>query len=346
MQLRTTHDGGATWTLDPLPQALLRAADARDTTTISAVSLSPPFALLNVRFANVRDGWIYGTIPSVDRFGGITTSRWLVTLWSTHDGGATWTKCSLPGIGTEGTTFDLQASSREVYLLGEGPKFTSVLVESPVEHNHWTVVTSPPLPFPAGGSETSANIVLNGRTGWLVEGNDRGITGSLRLKHDGHWTEWSPPCSSVGDSYVVPVASNPNDLGVVCEIGGVFSQPAPKAPPGATPGSWWFYTSNNAGLSFHAVRELHAQQGYFATLASPAPNVFFFQYDSGHGLELVVSRNNARSAHAVFRGLIAYLHFMNRSDGVAIATSPSNTPEMIMTHDGGRSWHIQRFVAR
>ncbi|MHB1089129.1 MAG: hypothetical protein ACYC19_10265 [Acidimicrobiales bacterium] len=346
MQLRTTHDGGATWTLDPLPQALLRAADARDTTTISAVSSSPPFALLNVRFANVRDGWIYGTIPSVDRFGGITTSRWLVTLWSTHDGGATWTKCSLPGIGTEGTTFDLQASSREVYLLGEGPKFTSVLVESPVEHNHWTVVTSPPLPFPAGGSETSANIVLNGRTGWLVEGNDRGITGSLRLKHDGHWTEWSPPCSSVGDSYVVPVASNPNDLGVVCEIGGVFSQPAPKAPPGATPGSWWFYTSNNAGLSFHAVRELHAQQGYFATLASPAPNVFFFQYDSGHGLELVVSRNDARSVHAVFRGLIAYLHFMNRSDGAAIATSLSNTPEMIMTHDGGRSWHIQRFVAR
>jgi len=88
MQLRSTRDGGATWNLEPLPEALLKVADERvGLNAIAAVSPVYPYGLLNVRFANVRDGWIYGTVPSIDRFGGITTSRWLVLLWSTHDGG-------------------------------------------------------------------------------------------------------------------------------------------------------------------------------------------------------------------------------------------------------------------
>jgi hypothetical protein len=298
---------------------------------------------LNVRFANVRDGWIYGTVASFDYFGGITTSRWLVLLWSTHDGGATWSKVSVPGLGSQGPIYDLEASKYEAYLLGEGPKSTAVLVASPVHSDRWSVVTTPPLQPPAGGSEIGGNVVINGHVGWLVEGNDRGVTGSLRLNRESQWTKWSPPCASVGDSYVVPVASDARHLFVVCEIGGVFAQPSPTAPQRATSGSWWLYVSNDAGLHFHAVRELHGVNGYFSALASPIPDVFFFQYDLGSGLKLVMSQDAGKHEHVVFLGLVSYLHFINTMNGVGIAESSSQTSEMIATHDGGRTWSVQRF---
>jgi hypothetical protein len=149
----------------------------------------------------------------------------------------------------------------------------------------------------------------------------------------------------VGDSYVAPVASDARHLVAVCEIGGVFSQPSPKAPPGATPGSWWLYVSNNAGSNFHAVRKLHGAGGYFSALASPTPDVFFFQYDLGSGLELVMSRDAGKHAHVVFHGPVTYLHFVNTTDGIGIAESPSGTSEMIVTHGGGRFWSVLRFTS-
>jgi hypothetical protein len=341
VQLRSTRDGGATWTLETLPRALLTPVDQKYHNSIAALNSSG----LNVRFANARNGWIYGTVANFDYFGGITTSRWLVLLWSTHDGGATWTKVNPPGLASQGPIYDLEVSNYEAYLLGEGPKFTAVLVESPVHSDHWSVVSTPPLQPPVGGSETSGNVVVSEHAGWLVEGNDRGITGSLRLTREGQWTAWSPPCTSVGDSYVAPVASDARHLVAVCEIGGVFSQPSPKAPPGATPGSWWLYVSNNAGSNFHAVRKLHGAGGYFSALASPTPDVFFFQYDLGSGLELVMSRDAGKHAHVVFHGPVTYLHFVNTTDGIGIAESPSGTSEMIVTHDGGRFWSVLRFTS-
>ncbi|MHB1969994.1 MAG: hypothetical protein ACYCPK_07180 [Acidimicrobiales bacterium] len=339
VQLRTTRDGGAAWTVDPLPEALLKIVDQRYHKTIAALNSTG----LNVRFANAHDGWIYATVENFDYFGGITTSRWLVILWSTHDGGATWTRVKPPGIDSQGPLFDLEASPYEAYLLGEGARGTAVLVESPVQRDHWSVVSTPPLPPATGGSATTGNLVVSGHAGWLVEGGDRGITGSLRLSPGGEWTTWTPPCAAVGNSYVVPVASDARHLDVVCEIGGVFAQPSPTAPPGATPGSWWLYASTNAGSSFRAVREVHGVNGYFAALASPTPHSVLFLYDSGSGLEMVRSSDGGRRMHTVFRGSVTYLHFENASDGVGIATSTASTPEMIVTHDGGRSWRVQHF---
>jgi hypothetical protein len=248
-------------------------------------------------------------------------------------------------LASEGPIYDLEVSNHEAYLLGDEPKFTAVLEKSPVHSDHWSVVATPLLQPPVGGSETSGNIVVSGHAGWLVEGNDRGITGSLRLDREGQWTSWSPPCASVGDSYVVPVASDARHLVVVCEIGGVFAQPVPTAAPGATPGSWWLYASNNAGSSFYAVRELHGVNGYFSALASPTPGVFLLQYDLGSGLVLVMSRDAGKHAHVVFHGPVTYLQFINATDGIGIAESTSNTSEMIVTHDGGRSWSVQRFTS-
>lgn len=340
VQLRSTRDGGATWALDSLPRAFLVLVDQKYQNSIAALNSTG----LTVRFANSSDGWIYGTVENFDYFGGITTSRSLMLLWSTHDGGVTWTRSNLSGLASGGPIFDLEASNHEVYLLGEGPKFTAVLLDSPVHRDHWSVVSTPLLPPPVGGSETGGNIALSGHEGWLVEGNDRGITGSLRLNQQGQWTAWSPPCATVGNSYVVPVATDARHLLVVCEIGGVFSQPSPTAPAGAMPGSWWLYVSNDAGSNFYAVRQLHGTNGYFSALGSPISDVYFFFYDRGAGLELVMSRDGGKNMRTVFRGNVAYLHFMNSTDGVGIAKTRSNASEMIMTHNGGRSWIVQSFT--
>ena len=107
VQLRSTRDDGATWTLETLPRALLAPVDQKYHNSIAALNSSG----LNVRFANARDGWIYGTVANFDYFGGITTSRWLVLLWSTHDGGATWTKVNPPDLASQGPIYDLEVSN-------------------------------------------------------------------------------------------------------------------------------------------------------------------------------------------------------------------------------------------
>ena len=67
---------------------------------------------------------------------------------------------------------------------------------------------TPDLFLPAGGGELVGSFVLQGGSGWLVEGNDRGITGSAELQGMDRWTNWAPPCQSVGNSLTVPAASH------------------------------------------------------------------------------------------------------------------------------------------
>ena len=84
LALRETLDGGRTWLPRPLPVALVKAADRK-------VGAYPAFTLsqccdvaLNIRFADQRDGWIYGglfvpgQLPSTVSIG--------PDLWSTHNG--------------------------------------------------------------------------------------------------------------------------------------------------------------------------------------------------------------------------------------------------------------------
>jgi photosystem II stability/assembly factor-like uncharacterized protein len=59
----------------------------------------------------------------------------------------------------------------------------------------------------------------------------------------------------------------------------------------------------------------------------------------------VMSGGAGKRARVVFHGAVTYLHFINTTDGIGIAESPSNTSEMIVTHDGGRSWAVQRFTS-
>jgi hypothetical protein len=290
---------------------------------------------LNVRFANLSDGWIYGGLLVPSQFQGTTAP----TLWSTHNGGATWAQDALPsGLSTTSPIFDLEASAGNVYLMAPD-KTEGVTVESsPVGHDSWRHANTVALNLPAGGAQPSGDFVLQGTRGWLVEGNDRGTTGAAQLDSTGHWVSWVPPCSTVGNSFAVPAASNSSDLVAICVMGGFAEDLSPSAPHGATLGSSWLYFSENGGNGFQAGPELGRQGDVFAgVLASPAPGVVFI----GRGTTVPMLEATYDGGHhwsVVYKGDLDYLGFTSSLQGVGIVQVSSSTRSMIMTFNGGHSW--------
>ena len=249
LQLRATTDAGRTWSLRPLPAGLVAAAD-RKAAGIEA-DLSDG-AGVDVRFADAENGWIYGNLPAESRSGG-AFGVLEPTLWSTHDGGRVWTKRSLAGFPS-GAIFDLEARARLVHLLWQNGGGVVRVESSPVTEDRWRDSSvGATLGNPAGGGDQLGSIVLEGSTGWLIEGNDRGTYGSARLGSDGRWHAWrTPPCSNVGGGFAVPAAATPSELVAVCVMGGFASPLSHAAPRGATIGSSWLYVSHDGGDRFKA----------------------------------------------------------------------------------------------
>jgi hypothetical protein len=355
LSLVKTPDGGRNWATQPLPAKLTATADRLVTNGVpkgSAGFVGLPASLygagygygLGARFATAEDGWIYGALPT-------SASSEVPVLWSTHDGGASWRQLPVRPTSPYSVIMDLEAARGTAYLmLTEPGNVFAVNVEStPVGSDNWHVDSAPRLGLPAGGGQLQGAIVLQGGKGWLVEGNDRGVTGSAQLAGNGKWSGWASPCASVGATYVAPAASSASNLVAACQMGG-FAYSLPKnAPHGATLGSWWLYFSRDGGQSFVAGPRL-GSNGYPFTglLASPGPGIVFLGYGgySSGRPELLGSFDGGRSWTSVYRGTFFYFGFTSSSQGVGLlGAAPNNlaTTEMVMTFDGGRHWAKVRF---
>jgi hypothetical protein len=345
LELRESTDAGRSWSARPLPAALLAAAERKVSGAVAALSEATD---LNVRFADAKNGWIYGGLATPARQGGYSYVASEPTLWSTHDGGSVWHAQAVHGLGSEGALFDVEASAGKAYLMARNGAAAVEVESSPVAHDSWRRERTPSLQNPAGGGEQSGAFVLQGSTGWLVEGNDRGTTGSARLTTGGQWVNWTPPCAAVGHSFAIPAASTPRNLVALCTMGG-FAYPLSKsAPPGATLGSVWLYFSSNAGASFEAGPELRlpARAQYFGgPIASPSPGVVLLPDTAQNGPSaLVASFDRGLHWSIVYHGDVDYLAFTSPSQGFAIIGSQSSTAtRMIMTFDGGRRWQAVTF---
>ena len=330
--LRETTDTGSSWVTRPLPAALGAAAD-RKVSGSSALDECCGGGL-NVRFANSLDGWIYGGLLVPSQFQGTSEAA----LWSTRNGGATWVQDRLPaGLSTTGSIFDLEAADGKAYLMARDKSFGVTVESSPLGQDNWRHDNTVALGSPAGGGEQSGAFVLQGSHGWLVEGNDRGTTGSGELV-GGQWVGWVPPCASVGDSFAIPAASTPEDLVAVCVMGGFAEGLSKSAPKGATLGSSWLYFSSNGGSSFQAGPELGPLGDFFSgVLASPAPGAILLAHGD-MGQELTASFNGGHTWAVVYHGELTYLGFTSPLQGVGIVQSTSTTTKMIMTFDGGHHW--------
>jgi hypothetical protein len=319
LALRKTDDGGRLWSSLRLPRPLLAEAGG------------------GIRFANTDDGWIYGYLASSH-----TTA-----IWSTHDGGASWRSVAIAGFDPAlGGVLDLEASGGRAYTLlymldtvgaYEGPL---VLESTPVGDDDWAPVPAPALGLPGGGGNVTGAIVLQGLTGWVVEGNDRGSSGSVKLV-GGHWSTWVPPCANLGRSLAYPAAANAEDLAAVCLIGG-FASPLPAAAPkGAVLGSAWLYESADGGTSWSPVAQLGKRGEFYGEqLAHPTPASYIVSGISQDKPVLEASFDGGRQWSVVYRGSLGYLGFTTATQGVAIAyePGPSNSTYLLMTYDGGRKW--------
>ncbi len=339
LTLLHTVNAGSSWIHDVLPPSLVKDADG-------TVNGTPgTFFGLNVRFADLRDGWIFGELPEKVHQGSSTYETFAAALWATHDGGTTWSRETLPGAANEnGDIFDVEASRGTVYAMAQNKQYRAVVESSPVGKDHWRKVNDVALNPPAGGGSVGGSIVLSGTSGWLVYGNDRGTTGSAQLASNGTWIAWRPPCVSVGHGLAVPAAANARDLVAVCGMGG-FAYPMPaSAPPGATPGSSWIYESTNGGASFHVVAEIRpvtdneSWGDFFGVLAMPQPGEIFVSRRVGSATDLIITRDNGAHWFEVYPRELSFLDFVNVNEGVGLATLSDTSNEMIMTFNGGLHW--------
>lgn len=332
LALKETLDAGSTWSSRPLPPGLVAAARASSGPLVNG---APAGSGLNVRFANARDGWVFGGFPNGRP-----------VLWSTHNGAASWQRDPLRGLANDSPILDLETARGTVYLMGIGKAQQRVDVESsPVGYDAWRLDQTPPLFLPAGGGELVGGIVLQSGAGWLVEGNDRGITGSAKLQSAGRWASWAPPCQAVGNSLTVPTASSANSLYAVCVMGGFAFPLSKSAPPGAKLGSTWLYFSTNGGRTFQNGPQLGLLGGPFfgGVLASPNPSAVVVSSSTAGANQLLATFNGGRHWSVVFRGNAFYLGFTSAAQGVGLVQSPSGSSSMIMTFDGGHHWSRVNF---
>ncbi|HWD72647.1 MAG TPA: hypothetical protein VG779_08985 [Actinomycetota bacterium] len=288
-----TRDGGKSWASIPAPPA----------------SLAPDggAGVRKVRFADLNNGWAFDP-----------------DLWVTHDGGAHWIRSTLPVGGPPGVS-DLAVAGGLARAVVFGTTNAFQIYTTLAGQDAW--VASPTrLPVGAGPVPT-AQIVLQGGSGWVIQ-NDRVVVNGARLA-GGAWVPWQPPCAnpSVGGPAVL-AASTPTDLVAACSEGR-FSGPAVDVRV--------FLSAN--GVTFTAQGTVVPSATDAQGVASPVPGTLVV----ADAARLAASFDRAATWTTVFSGTPSGgwqdLGFTSPTQGVVVEAGQGTQPGvLLMTHDGGHSW--------
>jgi hypothetical protein len=318
LSLARTYDAGHTW-------SPVQAPAAGSVAGVMPVDMS-------VRFADVRDGWVYVTNPSA----GPGSSR----LWATHDWGESWHQVQLFAGGTiEG----LEAADHLVQLAVPSETDGSIHLEaSPVGVDDWTDVHTGV--GSGAGPVPSGELVLQGTSGWLLQ-NDRTVVGGVRSTGAGRWSAWTPPCTKANGSAAL-AASSSTDLVAVCNEG-LWGRPG-NLPPGkwSPPYPQWIFRSTDGGASFQAVKPLPAGFSASAVTTSPSPATVVVAGSTGGKAAMLASFDGGLTWQSAYRGSGSAdwkdLGFTTTEQGVAVDAGPSGSV-LLMTRDSGRSWQPVSF---
>jgi photosystem II stability/assembly factor-like uncharacterized protein len=310
-----TSDGGLTWTSEPAPPI-----------SFSVQSGNDPSIGTSIRFANGLDGWIYTP------YGSNGASK----LWSTYDGGQSWSVLPTPG-GPSAQIMALEAGNGAVYAVTINGSTEEIFTAPAAKQESWSASTVSGI-GPGAGPVPRSQLVLQASTGWLVD-VDRTVVGGARLSNSG-WTSWTPPCSGENGTAALAAAS-PNDLYAVCAEG---TWGPPRNPPhGATIPSFWLYTSHDAGNSFSPVAQLPSQEagsisaapGTSGTITVAGAKGILASFDGGHSWQYTYTSGADN---------ISYIGFTTATQGVAIEDQqPDGAFTMLMTRDGGHTWAPVQF---
>ena len=337
-----TSNDGQTWSSVSLPSQLQKLMG----TTLSKYY---PFAQLSIYFANAKNGWIYGAAPNTKASG--TTDA---VLWSTHDGGNTWFPVHATSLGMKFNILSMSTSRGQVYAIGWLTDQTFGLWRSPVATDSWRRVSTPTLYSAAGGTSMEGALVFKGAGGWLMVGNDRGVTGSARLTTSGRWVKWTGPCGRVGGSFAPPVAYSSTDLIDVCTIGGYGGGVTTGTPRKLKIGTNWILSSHDGGRTFVPTIQIGVDntsqwlESAPGLPASPEPGVLFVAKSIEKGQtavqHLFSTRNGGKTWTSVYTpssgltGAIQLVTFASPILGAAIVQITSSTSILIISKDGGTTW--------
>jgi hypothetical protein len=289
---------------------------------VGAPPAGPPHGgsgVSQVRFLNLTDGWAFGP-----------------ELWATHDGGAHWTKISLPagrvidlaavrnrafavvGIGCTGTSADYAANCGSVALL-----------TARATADRWHAIPG------SGTTEAPGGLQLDRGNGYVLEGRmlfAGPLTGAgWHLVGNGSRTE--PPCLSgainlrPGPALITPSGGS---LFLACD-----GNPAAATP--ARSGPLTLYVTGDAGRTWQ-VRGVIAARGTAASLAV-APGSGTLVLATSRGIYVSVNGRSWQRSH-VSRPPTAGFGFigMTTTDrGVALPVN-SQLHELFVTVDGGLTW--------
>lgn len=344
---RTMNDGRS-WTPLTLPSRLRTAANQQAANYF-------PLVQQKIYFADAKNGWIYGS-RQPGGSGGEPFALPNAEIWSTHDGGKTWSALGTKSLGMKFEVLSVAAGRGSVYAIGWLTGQTFGLWRSTVATDSWHRLRTPTLNAAAGGSNMEGALTFKGASGWLMVGNDRGVTGGARLANSGQWVKWNAPCYSVGSSFAAPVATSTTTLVDVCTIGGFGGYLPPGTPHYLKLESNWVFISHDAGVTFVPATRVvvDGSSQWLDPLpslpASPAPGSILVAKSVNQGLyisdHLYLTRNGGKTWSSVyaspltsFSPAIQFVAFASSSLGYAIVQRSTTTSALIISTNGGRSWH-------
>jgi hypothetical protein len=344
--LRSTSDGGSTWTDVSTPSDL-----NKDLRLVSWGTFNTSYSTPNIHFANAKDGWIYGSVPTPDA---ATPSYpdWASRLWSTHDGGKTWRRVRLDPLSISAGVTQMATSGGWTYLFGgSNTSGNSYILTTHSNVDKWTDISSSQMGMPAGGTPLQGAFNFVGDSGWFVAGNDRGITASARLSRNGSWNKWKGPSfKDLGASFCPIAAVTRKLLLAACESPDIVLLPTSSVPTDWNNGASWLFISYNAGATFQPFRQLSRtfEGNYFAVPglpATPVPGTILLEKGLYSGDRLVRSTNWGRQWHTVLNHPVVQVAFASRSTGFAIAQQRTNQADtsLFATNDAGAHWHRASF---
>lgn len=325
LTIARTQDGGRTWLAIPSPNISLTQGNYSEA-TVTGVS--------RIRFANVRDGYLYGP-----------------DLYATHDGGGTWQKLTLQGMPNPYVVTSLETNGSDTYLIAGTPN----AIPSPdylyISKATSGAFTQSKFIFPTG---TPTQITVNPYGAVITADNHGGLAllndpkGNLYYQATGttSWIQIKAKCPPGPPTNPLVALASPisgsNTPQLVLGCGG-----------GAAAGSQEKTVVKSVDLTASTPTSARPPLGgILEAIASPDGQTIAVGASSGATF-IYVSSDGGASWQTTFSdttsggSIVHDLVFINATQGFAVignATTPgTRTSAFLMTNDRGLSWHETTF---
>jgi hypothetical protein len=310
-----TADNGHTWTKSGAPPVRFYGTGTGTSASTGVSSL---------RYFNGRDGWAYGP-----------------DLWSTHDGGQSWTQVSTGGQ----VVVDVEASTGEAFAIFAschapnvtapaiseyGQVCTSFTLEStPAGADSWTPVG--PATTGLSYSSTTPTLLISpsivfgysAGTGWLLGPDGQVYSGSLT---GGAWSRASTsPCPP-------PVATQPMSPSLLYWESGstlLYACGTTLVNKGYTD----FFLSADSGKTWHLLANSPTPEGFNSVAYSPTVSIILA---SQAGLYMRPTSTGQWQHFAGPPDGFSWVGTTSTTQGIAIPATA--TGKIWMTYDGGLTW--------